>query len=136
MEEDTTHTEEATTEDQGLPPSGTERQSGSDREENDRKIAAEHFNLVPPAAPLQPTSFAVPSTGQTAGAQSGIELNNPYDLLAHHGSGAADRDIDRLSFGSISGADTTTSGSKGNRGRDPIPLTLEILHLLGRMEPD
>ena len=62
MEEETTHTEEATTEEQGLPPSGTGYQSGNAMEENDRMIAAEHFNLVPPATPFQPISFAILST--------------------------------------------------------------------------
>jgi len=65
-----------------------------------------------------------------------IELSNPYDILAQQGSGAADRDSDRLSFGSVSGANTTTSGSRGSRGRDPIPLTPKILHLSDRLELD
>ena len=69
-------------------------------------------------------------------AQCEIELNNHYDLLAQQGNGAADIDNDKLSFGSISGANTTTSESSGNRGRDPIPLTLEIRRLLDRLEPD
>ncbi len=69
-------------------------------------------------------------------AQTVIELSNPYDILAQKGSGAADRDSDILSFGSLSGANTATSGSKSSRGRDPIPLTPEILHLLDRLEPD
>jgi hypothetical protein len=137
MEEDTTHTEEAAMGEQVLPHGGTERQSGSAREENDRRVAAEHFNLVPPATPVQPLSFVLPSMRQPAlAAQTIIELSNPYDILAQHGSGAADRDSDRLSFGSVSGANTTTSGSKGSRGRDPIPLTPEILHLLDRLEPN
>ncbi len=57
-------------------------------------------------------------------------------MLAQQGSGAADRDSDRLSFGLVSGANTATSGSRGSRGRDPIPLTPEILHLLDRLEPN
>ena len=28
------------------------------------------------------------------------------------------------------------SGSRGSRGREPIPLTPEILHFLDRLEPD
>ena len=52
MEEDITHTKDATLADQGHPPSGTGHQSSNAKEDNDRKIAAEHFNLAPPAAPL------------------------------------------------------------------------------------
>ena len=52
MEEDITHKEDATPADRGHPPNGTGHQSGNAKEDNDRTIAAEHFNLVPPAAPL------------------------------------------------------------------------------------
>ena len=52
MEEDTTHTEEVARADQFLPPRGIGHQSGNAMEENDLRIAAEHFNLVPPTAPL------------------------------------------------------------------------------------
>ena len=54
MEEDTTHTEKAAPAEQGLPPSSTGHQQGNAMEENDRKVAADHFNLVPLAAPLNP----------------------------------------------------------------------------------
>jgi len=137
MKEDTRHTEEATMGEQGLPHSGTKHQSDSVKEEIDRRVAAEHFNLVPPAAPIQPISFAIPSMGQPAlVAPTVIEIGNPYDILAQQGSGSADRDNDKLGFELVSGANTTTSGSRGSRGRDPIPLTPEILHLLDRLEPD
>ena len=82
MGKDRTHEEEAAPADQGLPPSGTGHQSGNAREENDRRIAAEHFNLVPPTAPLQPVSFAILITRQSAAALSEVKLNNPYDILA------------------------------------------------------
>ena len=82
MEEDTTHTKEAAADEQGLPSNNLDLHNSNAREENDRKVAAEHFNMVPPAAPLQPISFAVLGMGQTARALSGIEINNPYDLLA------------------------------------------------------
>ena len=83
MEEDTTHVEEAAIGEQGLPHGGTIRQSGSAREENDRRVAAEHFILIPPVAPLQPISFGIPSMGQPSlAAQTVIELSNPYDILA------------------------------------------------------
>ena len=63
MEEDTTHTKEAAVGEQGLPHGGTVHQSGSAREENDRRVAAEHCTLVPPTAPIQPISFEIPSGG-------------------------------------------------------------------------
>ena len=68
MEEDTTHTEDATPSEQDLPPSGTGYQRGNAREENDRMIATEHFNLVPPAAP--------PSTHILCSTKHGTNRNN------------------------------------------------------------
>ena len=40
-----------------------------------------------------------------------------------------------LSFGSVSCEIFNTSGSRGNRGREPTPLTPDILCLLDRLEP-
>ena len=61
---------------------------------------------------------------------------NRFEPLASQGSGINDRDSERLSFGSLSGALGTHSSAKNSRDRDPIPLTPEILHLLVRLEPD
>ena len=59
-----------------------------------------------------------------------------FEPLAEQGSGTNDRDSEQLSFGSLSGASGTHSSAKNIRGRDPIPLTPEIPHLLDRLEPD
>ena len=111
MEEDTTHTEEAASAEHGLPPSNTGHQQGNAREENDRRAAVEHFNLVPPSAPFKPISFTLPSTGHTrVAAQRSIELNNPYDIVAQQGSGTDSQQG--------SGTETTTdSASDQYRGR-------------------
>ena len=136
MEEDTGHTKEDPTY-QGLPASGSGYLHTTSREKNDRRVATEHFSLVTPTTPLQLVSFAIPGTGQIPTAtRIPIEQSNIYDVLAQQGSGAAYRDIEKLSFGLVSGANTTTSGSMGSRGRDPIPLAPKILHLLDRLEPD
>jgi len=71
-----------------------------------------------------------PATG------TGIPLTNKYDPIAEEGSGTNDKVSERLSFGSLSGASGTHSSARNSRGRDPIPLTLEILHLLDKLEPD
>ncbi len=69
---------------------------------------------------------------------TGVETQhmNRFEPLADQGSGTNDRDSEQLSFGSMSGASGTHSRAKNNRGRDPIPLTPEILHLLDKLEPD
>ena len=54
--------------------------------------------------------------------------------LAQQGSGTEDRENDKLSFGSISGASTTTSRFRGSRGKDHIPLTPEIPHIVECLE--
>jgi hypothetical protein len=61
---------------------------------------------------------------------------NRFEPLAEQGNGSNERDSEQLSFGSLSGASGTHSSSRNNRGRDPVPLTPEILHLLDRLEPD
>ena len=61
---------------------------------------------------------------------------NRFDPLAEQGSGTNERDSERLNFGSLFGASGTHSSAGNNTGRDPIPLTPEILHLLDRLEPD
>jgi hypothetical protein len=60
---------------------------------------------------------------------------NRFDLLAEQGSTSCDRVSERLSFGSLSGAYSRASSAMNIRGRDPIPITPEILHLLDRLEP-
>jgi hypothetical protein len=87
-------------------------------------VAADHFDLVPPIVPLQPISFSLPGTAHTPTTNmSTIEHNNIYEVLAQQDNGTTDTNNDILSFGSISGGNTTTSGSMGNRGKEPIPLT-------------
>ena len=83
-------------------------------------------------------TFTIPvkaSSGPSAVGTATTELRNTYAPLAPLGSGTEGRDSERLSFNSVSGA-SVGSGSRGSRGRDPIPLTLDILHLLDRLEPD
>ena len=63
------------------------------------------------------------------------KLRNTHAPLAPLDTGVEGRDSERLSFRSVSGA-SVRSGSRGSRGRDPIPLTPEILHLLYRLEPN
>ncbi len=67
---------------------------------------------------------------------AGTQLMNRFEPIAVQVNGSNERDNDRLSFGSLSGASETHSSTKNNRGREPIPLTPEILHLLDRLEPD
>jgi hypothetical protein len=61
---------------------------------------------------------------------------NRFEPLAEQGSGTNERVSERLSFGSLSGASGKLSITRNSKGRDPIPLTPEILHLLDILEPD
>jgi len=67
---------------------------------------------------------------------AGIHHINIFEPFAEQGSGTNERDIEQLSFGSLSGASGTHSSAWNIRGRDPIPLTPEILHLLDILEAD
>ena len=71
-----------------------------------------------------------PATG------AGIPLMNRCEPIAKQGSGTNERDSERLIFGSLSRASGTHSSAKNKRGRELIPLTPEILHLLDIPEPD
>ena len=61
---------------------------------------------------------------------------NIYEPIAEKGNGTNERDNELLSFGSLLGSSRTHSSAKNSRGKEPIPLTPEILHLLDRLEPD
>ena len=68
--------------------------------------------------------------------ETDIPLMDRYDPIAEQGSGTIDRESERLSFGSLSRASGTHAIARNNKGKDPIPLTPEILHLLDILEPD
>jgi hypothetical protein len=63
-------------------------------------------------------------------------LQNKFDTLAGQGSRSDDKDIERLNFGSLSGAYSGASNAWNIKVREPIPLTPEIFRLLDRLEPD
>ena len=72
---------------------------------------------------------------QAAAETTTTKLKNTYAPLEPLGSVTKGRDSKRLSFNLVFGA-SVGLGSRGSRGRDPIPLTPEILHFLDRLEPD
>jgi len=95
-----------------------------------RQVPREELGTLP--------TFTIPfraSSGPAAVGTTATKLKNTYAPLEPLGSGAEERDSDRMSFSSVSGV-SVGSGSRGSRGRDPIPLTPEILHFLDRLEPD
>ena len=81
------------------------------------------------------TTLVRASTGPLTVGTTATKLRNTYAPLEPFGSETEERDIERLSFSSVSGS-SVGSRSRGSRGRDPIPLTPEILHLMDRLEPD
>jgi hypothetical protein len=92
--------------------------------------------MHPPAIPRHPISFAVPCTIQSQATRATSNKSNYYETLAQKGSGESVKYIDKLTFGSISRARTPTLGSRGSKGRDPTPMTPEVLYFLDRLEPD
>jgi len=65
------------------------------------------------------------------------EQQNRFAPLRQQGSGSGDRGSLDLSSGILrGGTSSASSSSKGSRGREPIPLTPEILLQLDRLEPD
>ena len=95
-----------------------------------RQVQREELGTLP--------TFTIPfmaNIGPPAVGTAATKLKNTYAPLELLGSGTEGRDSERLIFSSVSGA-SVGSRSRGSRGRDPIPLILEILHLLDRLELD
>jgi hypothetical protein len=87
--------------------------------------------LGPPTIPIRS------GTGTTPNNPNIMEHTNTFAPLRQQGSESGDRGNEALSLGILRGGSTSaTSSSKGNRDREPIPLTSEILLLLDRLEPD
>jgi hypothetical protein len=63
-----------------------------------------------------------------------IPLKSKYEAIGEHGIGSNVKDNERLNFGSLSRA-SRYSNARNNKGREPTPLTPEILHLLDKQEP-
>jgi len=87
-------------------------------------------------APAPPTiSYA---RGQAAAASGGaIPLQNRFEPLGDHAIISSGRYSEPPSLGILKEGTTSASFSAiGSTGKDPIPLTLEILHLLDRLEQD
>jgi len=129
-----------------LPPSG----SGAQAPTRGTAAATVEGGTAPgvalqPPAPirlrfgtLEPPTLAVRSGGGTSPANFNTEeQQNRFAPLKQHGSGSGERGSLDLSSGILrGGASSTASSSKGSRGREPVPLTPEILLLLDRLEQD
>jgi hypothetical protein len=56
--------------------------------------------------------------------------------LRQQGANLGEQGSLNLSSGILGVGSTSASSSRGSRGREPIPLTPEILLLLDRLDPD
>ena len=95
-----------------------------------RQVKREELGTLP--------TFTIPvrvNSGPPAVGTATTKLKNTYAPLEPLGSGTKGRDSERLRCTSVSGA-SVGSGSRGRRGRGPIPLTPKILHFLDCLEPD
>ena len=129
-----------------LPPSGSGAQTPTrgtataTAEGGTVKAGAQH----PPAPTClrfstpEPPTIPVNSGGGTAPANLNTEKQQiRFAPLIQQGSGSGERGSLDLSSGILrGGTSSATSSSKESRGREPIPLTPEILLLLDRLEPD
>ena len=85
----------------------------------------------PPTIPVRSGGGTTPANPKTE------EQQNRFAPLRQQGSGSGERGSLDLSSGILRrGTSSTTSSSKGSKGREPIPLTPEILLLLDHLEPD
>jgi len=93
-----------------------------------------HLFFRQPAPPKFPYNTNNSPAAQTTWAK--VPLKNRFEPIAEQGSRLDDKDNERLNFGSLSRVFSEASSARNNRGRDPMPLTPEMLHLLDRVEPD
>jgi hypothetical protein len=103
-----------------------------------RRAAAMSIRQVPREELGPLPTFTIPTRARNGPPTVEItvtEHKNTYAPLAPLGNGTKDRESESPSFSSVSGA-SVGSRSRGSMGRDPIPLTPEILHLIDRLEPD
>ena len=86
--------------------------------------------LAPPTLPY--------ARGQSAAGSGGaIPLHNRFEPLGDQASISSGRYSEPLKSSILKeGTTSASSNARGNRGRDPIPLTPEILHLLDKLEPN
>jgi septal ring factor EnvC (AmiA/AmiB activator) len=65
-----------------------------------------------------------------------VEHQNRFAPLRQQGANSREQGSLNLSSSILRGGSSSASSSRRSRGRDPIPLTPEILQLLDRLEPD
>jgi hypothetical protein len=65
-----------------------------------------------------------------------MPLKKRCEPIAEQGNGTNDKDRERLSFGSLSGASRSLSSARNTRDMEPISPTPEILHIFNRLKPD
>jgi hypothetical protein len=86
-----------------------------------------------PAPPTVPYARGGPAT--TRG--TSLDLQNRFTPLGEQGSISGGQNSEALISDILrEGLAPSSSSTRGSKGRYPIPLTPEILHLLGRLEPD
>jgi hypothetical protein len=85
----------------------------------------------------EPPIMSIRDGGGTNTGNNLVEYQKRFAPLKQHGANSRDQDSEALSSGILRGGSASAaSSSRGSRGRDPIPLTPEILLLLDRLEPD
>jgi hypothetical protein len=83
----------------------------------------------------EPTTLPIKEGGGTNTGNISVEHSNKFAALRQQGANSGEQGSPNLSSGILRGGSTSASSSRGSRGREPIPLTPEILQLLGRLEP-
>jgi hypothetical protein len=86
-----------------------------------------------PAPPIIPINRGARTT---SGNLNNVEHLNRFAPLRQQGANSGEQGSLNLSSGILRGGSSSASSSRGSRGRDPIPLTPEILQLLDRLELD
>ena len=122
--------------DRGVPPTGANAEGTSTSTASAQGgTISTGANRLRFGTPKPPTIPIRKKKGTNTGNVS-VEHPNSFAPLRQQGANSGDQGSLNLSSGILKGGSTSASSSRGSRGREPVPLTPEILLLLDRLEPD
>ena len=122
--------------DRGVPPTRANAKGTT------AAAASAHGGTIPTGAnhlrfgTPKPPAIPIRNEGGTNTGNISVEQPKRFAPLRQQGANSGDQGNLNLNSGILRGGSTSVLSSRGSRGREPIPLTPEILPLLDRLEPD
>ena len=126
-----------------IPPRGSEAPpTGATVEDTTTTGTSSHGGTLPKGVTRlsfgtpDPPTLPIREGGGTNTGHISVEHQNRFAPLMQKGANSWEQSSLNLSSGILRGGSTSASISRGSRGREPTPLTPEVLQLMDRLEPD